>query len=104
MVAIDTQTSSIDPMQATLCGFALAVAPNEACYVPLAHRQGGDGDGGGLFAGGLAPDQITESAALGALKPLLEDPASSRSARTASSTGRCSPQRGIELRPTTTRC
>ena len=60
-------------MQATLCGFSLALAPNEACYVPLAHRQGGDGGNGGLFAGDIAPDQIRENAALAALKPLLED-------------------------------
>jgi len=73
MIAIDTQTSSIDPMQTTLCGIALALGPNEACYVPLAHRQGSDGNGGGLFAGGLAPDQLNETVALGALKPLLED-------------------------------
>ena len=51
VVAIDTETTSLDPMQATLCGFSLALAPNEACYVPLAHRQGGDGGSGGLFAG-----------------------------------------------------
>ena len=74
VVALDTQTNSLDPMQATLCGFSLAVAPNEACYVPLAHRQGGDGGGDGLFAGPIAPDQIEEPAALAALKPLLEDP------------------------------
>ena len=42
-VAIDIETASIDPMQAELCGFSLAVAPNEACYVPLSHRQGGEG-------------------------------------------------------------
>jgi DNA polymerase-1 len=71
MVAVDTETTSLDPMQATLCGFSLAVAPNEACYVPLGHRQGGDGSG--LFAGGMAPDQIPESDALAAMKPLLED-------------------------------
>ena len=71
-VAIDTETSSLDPMQAELCGFSLALAPNEACYVPLAHRQGGDG-GGGLFQGEKAPDQIQEAAALAAMKPLLED-------------------------------
>src|SRR5262245_611469 len=35
LVAIDTETTTLDPMQATLCGFSLAVAPNEACYVPL---------------------------------------------------------------------
>jgi DNA polymerase-1 len=73
-VAIDTETNSLDPMQAQLCGFSLALAPNEACYVPLSHRQGGDGSAGGLFRGELAPDQIPEPAALAAIKPLLEDP------------------------------
>jgi len=72
-VAIDTETNSLDPMQAMLCGFSLALAPNDACYVPLSHRQGGDGGSGGLFAGDIAPDQIAERAALDALKPLLED-------------------------------
>jgi DNA polymerase-1 len=78
VVAIDTQTTSIDPMQAALVGFSLALAPNEACYVPLAHRQGGDGAGanGGsasLFAGEVAPDQMSEQDALAAIRPLLED-------------------------------
>ena len=72
VVAINTETLGEDPMQATLCGFALAVAPNEACYVPLAHRKGGNGEG--LFGGGLAPDQMAEADALAALKPLLEEP------------------------------
>jgi DNA polymerase-1 len=71
VVAIDTETTTLDPMQATLCGVSLAVAPNEACYVPLAHRVGGDK--GSLFAGDLAPDQIREDAAIAALKPLLEN-------------------------------
>jgi len=71
-VAIDTETTSLDPMQAALCGFSLALAANEACYVPLSHRQGGDGSGG-LFQGEVAPDQIPERVALDALKPLLED-------------------------------
>jgi DNA polymerase I len=79
VVAIDTQTTSIDPMQTALVGFSLALAPNEACYVPLAHRQGGDGAGangnnGSLFAGEIAPDQISERDALEAMRPLLEDP------------------------------
>src|SRR5262245_41043729 len=71
-VAINLQTIGEDPMQAELCGIALALAPNEACYVPLAHRKAGDGDG--LFGGGLAPDQISEKDALAALKSMLEDP------------------------------
>jgi DNA polymerase I len=78
VVAIDTQATSIDPMQAALVGFSLALAPNEACYVPLAHRQGGDGAGanggsGSLFAGEIAPDQISERDALEAMRTLLED-------------------------------
>ena len=74
VVALDTRTTRLDPMQATLCGISLAVTPNEACYIPLAHLKGGDAGNGGLFAGPIAPDQIEEGAALAALKPLLEDP------------------------------
>jgi len=73
-VAIDIQASSIDPMQAALCGFSLALTANEACYVPLAHRKRGDGGDGSLFAGDIAPGQIEERAALAAMQPLLEDP------------------------------
>ena len=71
VVAVDTETTSLDPMQATLCGFSLALAPNEAFYVPLAHKKDGGGDG--LFDAGLAADQIKEEDALKVLKPLLED-------------------------------
>ena len=98
MVAIDAQTSSIDPMQATLCGFSLALAPNEACYVPLAHRQGGDGSGG-LFAGEVAPDQISETAALGALKPLLEDQSILKVGQDCKHDWTIFAQRGIEVAP-----
>jgi DNA polymerase I len=73
-VAIDTSTSSSDPIQAVLCGFSLALAPNEACYVPVGHRQGGEAGNASLFAGEIAPDQIEEVAALRAMKPLLESP------------------------------
>jgi DNA polymerase-1 len=69
-VAIDAKATSIDPMQAEMCGVALALGPNEACYIPLNHKQ--SGDGAGLFAAGLAPDQIKASDALEALRPLLE--------------------------------
>jgi DNA polymerase-1 len=67
---IEAKASSIDPMQAELCGIALALKPNDACYVPLAHKQ--PGDGAGLFATGLAPDQIRTGDALEALRPILE--------------------------------
>jgi DNA polymerase-1 len=72
-VAIDTETSSLDPMQAELCGFSLAVAPNEACYVPLGHRHGGEGGKDSLFPGEITADQLAEAAALEIIKALLED-------------------------------
>src|SRR5438309_1385751 len=68
--AVEAKATSIDPMQAEICGIALALAPNDACYVPLGHKQ--SGDGAGLFAAGLAPDQTRASDALDALRPLLE--------------------------------
>ena len=61
-VAIEAKADSIDPMQAEICGIALALAPNDACYVPLGHKQ--SGDGAGLFDAGLAPDQIKAGDAL----------------------------------------
>jgi DNA polymerase I len=70
VVALEAAATSIDPMQAELIGLALAVGPNDACYIPLAHKQNGDGDG--LFAAGLAPDQIGTRDALDALRPVLE--------------------------------
>src|SRR5215468_3034165 len=73
VLAIGTMASSEDPMQAELCGIALAVAPNAACYVPLSHRQGGEAGGQGLFVGERAPDQLEEKDALAALKGVLED-------------------------------
>jgi DNA polymerase-1 len=70
--AIEAQAGTDDPMQADLCGVALALGANDACYVPLAHKQ--SGGGAGLFDAGLAPDQIKTGDALAALKPLLESP------------------------------
>ena len=40
MVCVDTETTSLDPMTARLCGVSLAVAPGEACYIPCGHRKG----------------------------------------------------------------
>jgi DNA polymerase-1 len=70
--AIEAKASSIDPMQAEICGIALALGPNDAAYIPLTHKQ--SGDGAGLFSAGLAPDQIKLSDALEALRPFLESP------------------------------
>ena len=71
LLAIDTETTSLDAMQGELIGVSMALAPGKACYIPLGHRaQGGDG---GLFDGGLLKGQIDAGKALHRLKPLLED-------------------------------
>ncbi|MGR7996654.1 DNA polymerase I [Xanthobacter sp. ZOL 2024] len=69
VVAFDTETTSLDPMSADLVGVSLALAPNVACYIPLAHVGAGDG----LFSEGLLPGQIPLAEAIAVLKPLLED-------------------------------
>jgi DNA polymerase I len=69
-VALDAKADTIDPMQAEICGIALALAPNDAAYIPLAHKQ--SGGGAGLFDEGLAPDQIKAADALAALRPIME--------------------------------
>ena len=56
VVAVDTETTSLDPMQAELIGLSLAVRPGEACYVPLGHRVGADDlFGGGALVEGRSP-------------------------------------------------
>ncbi len=74
VVAVDTETTSLDALSADLVGVSLALAPGKACYVPLGH--GAPKADGGLDLEGAAdaPPQIPLQAALAALKPLLEDP------------------------------
>ena len=61
--AVDTETTSIDYMQAELVGISLCLDPGEACYIPLMHRYEN------------APQQLDKAEVLAALKPVLEDPA-----------------------------
>jgi DNA polymerase-1 len=71
LVSIDTETTSLDPMQAELVGIALAIAPGRACYVPFGHRAPNEGLD---LEGAARIDQLPKSIVLGALKPILEDP------------------------------
>lgn len=71
-VAIDTETTGLDEMQAELVGVSLSVRAGRACYIPVGHVEG-DGD---LFgATGRVAGQMDASEVLEALKPVLEDPA-----------------------------
>jgi DNA polymerase-1 len=80
IVAFDTETSSLDSMQADLVGLSLSVKGGSACYVPLAHVTPGGVADGELDLGdaaapkAAAPKQIDFDTAIGLLKPMLEDP------------------------------
>ncbi len=68
-VAVDTETTGLDEMQADLVGISLSVEPGEACYIPLIHRESATDD---LFGGdALAEGQMSTDAALTILKPVL---------------------------------
>ncbi len=60
VVAVDTETDSLDALMASLVGFSLATAPGRACYVPLRHEGAGE--------------QLAPAEAIAALSPLLSDP------------------------------
>ncbi|MFC5069471.1 DNA polymerase I [Flaviflagellibacter deserti] len=68
-VAIDTETTSLDAMQAEIVGISLAVQPGLAAYIPVGHTTGVSD----MFGGGLAPDQLPLDTVLKGLKPLLEE-------------------------------
>ena len=72
VVAVDTETTSLDEMRAALVGVSLATAPGRAAYVPLGHVTG---DGDLLGAAARAEGQMALEEALAILRPLLEDPA-----------------------------
>ncbi|MEI4968108.1 DNA polymerase I [Aeromonas caviae] len=63
LFAFDTETTSLDYMDARVVGVSFAIEPGKAAYVPFGHDYLG------------APVQLTEAVVLGKLKPLLEDPA-----------------------------
>ncbi len=68
-VAFDTETTSLDPMQAELVGFSMATVPGRAAYVPLIHKSGA----GDLLGGGVMEGQIPVREALDIIRPLMED-------------------------------
>ena len=58
-VAVDTETSSLDPHQADLIGISLSTKIGKACYIPIGHK---------------SKKSINKNTVLKKLKPLLEDP------------------------------
>ena len=39
IISVDTETSSLNPLEANLVGISFSYAPNKACYIPLAHKK-----------------------------------------------------------------
>ncbi|AWB32596.1 DNA polymerase I [Orrella marina] len=66
LVAFDTETTSLDAMQARLVGFSLSVEPGVACYVPVAHR------------GPDQPEQLDKAQVLELFGPWLQDPGAAK--------------------------
>ena len=61
LFAFDTETTSLDYMQAEIVGLSFCVEPGQAAYLPIGHDYAG------------APDQLDRKKTLAKLKPLLED-------------------------------
>ena len=69
IVAIDTETNSLDAQRARLIGLSLAVAPGKACYIPVGHDLTAE-----LLEAG-APHQLSPETALAVLAPLFSSDA-----------------------------
>ncbi len=63
LVCFDTETTSLDPLEARIVGLSFAIVPGHACYIPLAHRYAG------------VPDQLDLDTVLRRLQPWFADPA-----------------------------
>ncbi|MFN0317301.1 MAG: 5'-3' exonuclease H3TH domain-containing protein, partial [Burkholderiales bacterium] len=86
LVSVDTETTSLDPMQARIVGISLSVAPHEGAYIPLAHRYPG------------APDQLGLDETLARLKPWLEDASRAKVGQNAKYDSHVFANHGIALR------
>src|ERR1700759_5373802 len=101
IVCVDTETTSLDPMTASLCGISLAVAPGEACYIPCGHRKG-DGlslDLSQAQDGNATILQMQEADVLAKRKPLLEDDSVLKVGQNLKYDALIFLQRGIRLHP-----
>ncbi|MBK7983100.1 MAG: DNA polymerase I [Candidatus Competibacteraceae bacterium] len=86
LFAFDTETTSLNYLDARIVGVSFAVKAGEAAYVPLAHDYPG------------APDQLNREAVLERLRPLLEDPARPKLGQHLKYDGHVLANHGITLR------
>jgi DNA polymerase-1 len=95
VVAFDTETDALSSSSAELCGVSLAVAPGEACYIPVGHCE----THGLALEAPADLEQIPLEAALALLKPLLEDPSVLKVAQNAKYDLAVLSRHGIEVAP-----
>ncbi|RAK57152.1 DNA polymerase I [Phenylobacterium deserti] len=97
IVAFDTETDALSSASAELCGVSLAVAPGEACYIPVGHQH--ESDGGLDFEAKEHLEQIPCEEVIARLKPLLEDPSVLKVAQNAKYDMAVLSRYGIEVGP-----
>jgi DNA polymerase I len=86
LVAFDTETTGLDPMQALLVGLSFATEAGRAAYVPVEHRYAG------------APEQLKIGTVLGILRPWFEDERRRKVAQNAKYDRHVLANHGVELR------
>ena len=83
VIAVDTETSSLDPLEAELVGISFSYEPNKACYIPLGHKEKG-----------LKKDLVLKK-----IKNLLEDPSVKKVGQNMKFDFIVLKQNGIEVNP-----
>jgi len=86
VVAIDTETTSLNYMQAKIVGISIAIKSNEAYYIPVMHEYDG------------VPNQLDREFVLEKLKPWLEDKNAKKIGHHLKYDGHVFANHGIELK------
>ena len=86
LTCFDTETTSLDQMQAQIVGISFSVSPGEAAYIPLMHRYQG------------AANQLDFDATLAKLKPWLEDESKKKLGQNAKYDSHVFANHGIKVR------
>jgi DNA polymerase-1 len=84
VIAVDTETSSLNPLEAELVGVSFSYAPNKACYIPLAHKN---------------IKSLKKKLVLEKIKPILEDPSIKKVGQNIKFDFTVFKQNGIEVNP-----
>ena len=84
VIAVDTETSSLNPLEADLVGVSFSYAPNKACYIPLAHKN---------------IKSLKKKLVLEKIKPILEDPSIKKVGQNIKFDFIVLKQNGIEVNP-----